>query len=1551
MISLEVRILVKYTVYKSLQIINYVTDDDEDLDVSNLENSEPTRNLSFSSQRFEDKKMLYESYMADPTIPPSQKNAMGFWKSLYQPTYSTQKLCKLLEQRNLLPPNKVPNKLKVSKTKAFNEDYGYDDTFFASTKVLLEEQRRREDIPRAIKDIYEKKGIVSASQIYNIEQNLNCDNDESGTNEIQPSTSGTKNKVLVEPPYKELSKSLLELSRTVSEQYEISQIMKDINNISDLDASLTDLTEKIQYSSKAEQIVNHTISCSQRLKLLDDIYTADICINTCDILSDEEESKKSSQESHCEQSSKAEQRVNHTISCSQRLKILDDIYTADVSINTCDILSEESKKRSQDSHCDLIRDIFKTPVILKMQSKSDINDNIPDNENVPKEVKFSFASGKAINFDSKSIMKFKTIFDNEEKKRQSEENSKDPVLPKNPSQSTSLQADQVLHQNNENAVKNVGFVFASGKSALISTSKLEAFEKKFKAEEAKLKKLEGAFPSISIELSPQKSKDNKENDGNAQNSPKKTSQEDLKSQKSGEITQKSRTLQRLKGESSALRRTRSKSLLGLKPKRVRIDESLIDKNPVNDSTTDSKIDQNLTPNPEEIKQSVPAQIGFSFASGKNIKISDAKLSKFKNIFESEEKNMDMLENVKEPQHVGFTFASGKNIKIDNASVAKFKNLFETEERNMDLLESLKESAPQQQTASNLNSGFVFASGKATNIDRNKLLDFEKKFKEEEEKLKKIDAELKAPEYSKNSNKVADNKSKSTGSQRKLFGNLLTENQQSSTENAFKSIRNEKPPENSKSNDIQIEINDISLASQYRSSMDVYRSSSEDEDIKAAKKLLKSITFNKSKSVVTKKLKKHNFGKRSSLSDIKLSDQMIPTRPRKSSHIEDKSLNDEKKQSQSKRLEVQPSTSKCAFTLASGKNVDINQSKINDAKKNFAGDVDENDISIPCQSEKSQASKIADKASTSSKSSSKAGNTSINFHSHRLSSLRAKRKHDDDDSDIFNFEFSTHSLKSKKTSQTSATPVHKAIDSGIESGEKLTNKVESPQMSFKKTAFFAPMFTSSPVVNPPTAKNRPKFLRYNDKRPEDRRIAEEVEEIKRKFRPDVDRKEEVLDKEFGELVVFKPTAAKRLAMDNDDEIMISPIVKDKKRQRRSYDTPMSSNNFRQFDYFKHQTLSQRIAEVDAFMDLQSQIKLIGNDPTESQVVSILEIEQEHLSRFETEKRVKREREEGIKEQIEYVNNKPEDESRQMTGTMFMMKSGSRQNLKDYVGNEQPHDKNIHEWTFDNLLDFKFDMKNYADEAWSKVSVIVADNAKLIMDEMSNVGYNEIKYSFLASYGVDPKLVKHEWLENAYKMILLKFIWMENSFEKIEKFEVLTPENVLLQLKYRYDREIDRHQRPAIRKITERDEVPNRRIVLKVIDIIYSLNVGYELELSDGWYKMRSCVDSCLAEAISRKKIAINTKLIICNSELVNMFSSAYHPLELPKGIRLKIHGNSTRIASYDMKLGFCKIPYSFLIPVDCISSDGGIIGRLKIFIIHVYTMIYVESNGEKKGESN
>ena len=48
-------------------------------------------------------------------------------------------------------------------------------------------------------------------------------------------------------------------------------------------------------------------------------------------------------------------------------------------------------------------------------------------------------------------------------------------------------------------------------------------------------------------------------------------------------------------------------------------------------------------------------------------------------------------------------------------------------------------------------------------------------------------------------------------------------------------------------------------------------------------------------------------------------------------------------------------------------------------------------------------------------------------------------------------------------------------------------------------------------------------------------------------------------------------------------------------------------------------------------------------------------------------------------------------------------------------------------------------------------------------------------------------------------------------------MLTPDRVMKDLKYRYDREIDRSQRSAIRKILEKDDVPSKRMVLCIATI--------------------------------------------------------------------------------------------------------------------------------------
>lgn len=103
-------------------------------------------------------------------------------------------------------------------------------------------------------------------------------------------------------------------------------------------------------------------------------------------------------------------------------------------------------------------------------------------------------------------------------------------------------------------------------------------------------------------------------------------------------------------------------------------------------------------------------------------------------------------------------------------------------------------------------------------------------------------------------------------------------------------------------------------------------------------------------------------------------------------------------------------------------------------------------------------------------------------------------------------------------------------------------------------------------------------------------------------------------------------------------------------------------------------------------------------------------------------------------------------------------------------------------------------------------------------------------------------------------------------------------MLAQLKYRYDREIDKVQRSAIRRIVERDDSSAKRMILFVSRIMEH-GLLYTLELCDGWYAIRtSSLDTILANAINQRKICVGTKLIIQGAELVGI-EEGCSPLEV------------------------------------------------------------------------
>ncbi|XP_043514610.1 breast cancer type 2 susceptibility protein homolog isoform X1 [Frieseomelitta varia] len=282
------------------------------------------------------------------------------------------------------------------------------------------------------------------------------------------------------------------------------------------------------------------------------------------------------------------------------------------------------------------------------------------------------------------------------------------------------------------------------------------------------------------------------------------------------------------------------------------------------------------------------------------------------------------------------------------------------------------------------------------------------------------------------------------------------------------------------------------------------------------------------------------------------------------------------------------------------------------------------------------------------------------------------------------------------------------------------------------------------------------------------------------------------------------------------------------------------------------------------------------------------------------------------------------------------------------------------TAENAVMYKFHCTDFYGQSIMESNIDgikLEDGACLIMDENGYVGIKEIKRSFLASPGVDPNLLPTGWIENHYKWIVWKLASMDRvKLGSITLPRVLTPARVMMELKYRYDREIDRSQRSALRKILEKDDVAIKRMVLCVSSITECddsvenknlLKLPFKkLILTDGWYSIQASIDEAMMKHVISGKVKEGTKLLMYGSELLNC-DQGCPPLEVPNNVYLKLHTNSTRRAKWDTKLGYIVPSGPICVKLKTIYPNGGLIGKIKVTIARVYPMLYHEktSSGE------
>ena len=284
-----------------------------------------------------------------------------------------------------------------------------------------------------------------------------------------------------------------------------------------------------------------------------------------------------------------------------------------------------------------------------------------------------------------------------------------------------------------------------------------------------------------------------------------------------------------------------------------------------------------------------------------------------------------------------------------------------------------------------------------------------------------------------------------------------------------------------------------------------------------------------------------------------------------------------------------------------------------------------------------------------------------------------------------------------------------------------------------------------------------------------------------------------------------------------------------------------------------------------------------------------------------------------------------------------------------------------------------------------SVCVGDGAQLRL-KGGVAGVSEFWDAFRKSPGVDERLISYSWFANHYRQLVWKLTSMEVSYPNVFGGRCLTPDWLLLQMKYRYDREIDRAERSAVHKICEHDDLPSRRLILCVSKVFrdrlnqttldrgkgvgsatssdsqvqaQSDKAGRKetainsdnlpcVELTDGWYSLPCVLDTPLKHMVKSARVTVGTKLMIFGSELVGL-SSPCHPLEIPGSCYLKISANSTRRVRWFAKLGYQPTPHSFPVPLTSVYPDGGLVGCTDVVIDRVYPLLYLEKKEGAKNE--
>ncbi|XP_062329445.1 breast cancer type 2 susceptibility protein [Osmerus eperlanus] len=344
------------------------------------------------------------------------------------------------------------------------------------------------------------------------------------------------------------------------------------------------------------------------------------------------------------------------------------------------------------------------------------------------------------------------------------------------------------------------------------------------------------------------------------------------------------------------------------------------------------------------------------------------------------------------------------------------------------------------------------------------------------------------------------------------------------------------------------------------------------------------------------------------------------------------------------------------------------------------------------------------------------------------------------------------------------------------------------------------------------------------------------------------------------------------------------------------------------------------------------------------------------------------------QIMRLRKKKRQNIRPVPGSLFLAKTSGvpRVALREAVRGRCPVQhtqkqlygygvhQQVRQISSENAEPFCFHCQHFFKREALAAGVQLADGGWLIPRKDGRAGKVEFYRALCDSPGVDPQLISEAWVYNHYRWIVWKQAAMERCFPEVMGGLCLTPEQVLLQLKYRYDVEVDHSRRPALRKIMERDDTVAKTLVLCVCGVVSRGQnrpsraeasspqvAGSKADprfgviwLTDGWYAIKAQMDAPLTAMLAKGRLVVGGKLVIQGAQLVGP-QTACSPLEAPESLMLKIWANGTRPARWDAKLGFLCDPRPLLFPLSSLYGDGGPVGCVDLVVLRSYPVQWME----------